>query len=219
MKTFWLILAAAPMLALNAQTNLPAPEFSTATNAAAVDTSTNKPVLERPPLHINSDVGYFDLKNRVFVYTNRVVVTDLHSMKLTCEVLTVEAPQMKDGKFYQATADGNVVMDFVDEKGQNNHATADKAVYTDSITNWISGSITNSTTNNIVILTGNPVVTNMQGTIRGDPIIWDRIQQTVFAKNQETDVHLTGTNGPNFLPNSGPAKTNSPHAKPGGTAK
>jgi lipopolysaccharide transport protein LptA len=218
MKTFWLILVAAPVLALNAQTNLPALEVSAVTNPAAATTSTNKPVLERPPLHINSDAGYFDLKNRVFVYTNRVVVTDLHS-KLTCEVLTVEAPQMKDGKFYQATADGNVVMDFVDEKGQNNRATADKAVYTDSITNWISDSITNSTTNNIVILTGSPVVTNMQGIIRGDPIIWDRIKQTVFAKNQETDIHLTGTNGPNFLGNSGPAKTNSPHAKPGATPK
>jgi lipopolysaccharide transport protein LptA len=218
MNTFWLLLAAAPGLALNAQTNLPAPEFPAATNAAAANVSTNKPARERPPLDIVSDSGYFDLKNRVFIYTNHVLVTD-PQMKLTCEVLTVEAPQTTNGKYNRVTAERNVVMDFRDDKGRNNHATADKAVYTDSITNSITGSVTNSITNNVVILTGNPVVTNLDGMMRGDPIVWDRIKNTVFTKDQETTIHQTGTNAPNFLGGFGPAKTNAPQAKPGGTPK
>ena len=126
---------------------------------------------------------------------------------------------MKSGKFNQGTAAGNVVMDFLDDKGQNNRVTAEKAVYTDSVTNWISGGITNWLTNNIVILTGNPVVTNAEGTHRGDPIIWDRIKNTVLSKNQETSIHTTGTNAPNLLGGFGPTKTNSPRAKPDTTPK
>jgi lipopolysaccharide export system protein LptA len=142
---------------------------------ALVGTATNGPTL------IQSDAGQFFLKSNVFVYRGNVRV-DNPRMKLTCALLTVEAPKVDTGKFNRATAETNVVIDWMDDKGPN-HATSDKAVYTYTLTNTSTTPEEHWETNNFVVLTGNPVVTNVDGTYRADPIVWDRINDVITSTN------------------------------------
>jgi hypothetical protein len=89
----------------------------------------------------------------------------------------------------------NVVIDWVDDRGTN-HATADKAVYTYVITNLSeTPDIKRFETNAMVVLTGNPIVSGAQGTFRGDPIYWDRINGTITSPNMlRMTVNPTETN-------------------------
>lgn len=144
-------------LVLRAQTNTAS---STATNSARVP-RTNAPT-EIRPTEIQSLSSVFFLRSNVFVYRGDVRV-DNPQMKLTCDLLTIEAPKLAPpGKFNRATAETNVVIDWVDDKGTN-HATSDKAVYTYVITNVVqAGEAPHLDTNAPVVLTGNPVVTNSE---------------------------------------------------------
>jgi lipopolysaccharide transport protein LptA len=179
-------------LALRSQTNAPDSEAA--------------PVAKEPraPTEITSDSGQFNLKSNIFVYTGNVRVND-PKLKLLCETMTIEAPKLPQGKFNRMTAVSNVVIDFLDDKGQPNHATADRAVYTESIIN--------SLTNKMVVLTGSPVVTNLQGALRGDLIEWNLLTDEMKVLNEKTTIHQTGTNGANFFESLTPQGTNSPKPK------
>jgi len=114
---------------------------------------------------------------------------------------------MTDGKFNRATALTNVVIDWVDEQGAN-HATSDKAVYTYVLTNSATSPPEHWETNATVVLTGEPVVTNSSGTLQGDPIIWDRINDTITSPHMvRTTVNQSGTNKSSLF-GPPPAKTN-----------
>lgn len=165
-------LALAGGLAIAAQTNNPAAPTE---SPALVGTATNTPTL------ITSQSGQFFLKSNVFVYRGNVRV-DNPQMKLTCELLTVEAPKVGEGKYNRATAETNVVIDWIDSQGPN-HATAEKAVYTYTLTNTALPPAEHWETNAFVVLTGNPVVTNRQQTFRADPIVWDRINDVITSSN------------------------------------
>jgi lipopolysaccharide export system protein LptA len=189
MKLFWLILAAAPVLALNAQTNLPAPEFSVATNAAVATASTNTPPRERPPIDIIAEHGDFDLKNRIGVYTGNVRVTD-PQMKLTCEVLTASVPT-NGGRMDSIVAERNVKIDGEDDKGRPVRVVSDKAVY--------SYKVLNSVTNETITLTGNVFVDSAMFKGTGDPLVWDRINNTIHGENMRMQIQpetKAGTNAP-----------------------
>ena len=97
-------------------------------------------------------------------------------MKLTCEKLVADVPAA-GGHVNHIVADTNVVIDFLDDKGNTNHATGDKAVYVYSE----QGGVTNET----VTLTGNPQMENAQGTLTGDVIVWDRLNNHFSALNQK----------------------------------
>jgi len=144
--------------------NLPAQ-----TNASAV------PKPPRAPTIINSDHGSFDLTARRAIYRGNVRVDD-PQMKLTCEQLTADLPQT-GGHIDHLVALTNVVMDSVDDKGQTNHATSDKAVYDYKV----AGGVTNET----VTLTGNAKVENAQVWLTGEPIVWDRANNSMHAENQK----------------------------------
>jgi len=161
------------VFALAAQTNSQ-PGASTQ-SPALVGTATNGPTT------IQSDAGQFFLRSNVFVYRGDVRV-DNPQMKLSCQLLTVEAPKMGTGKFNRATAETNVVIDWTDDKGPN-HATADRAVYTYSLTNTAAAPDVRWETNAFVVLTGNPVFTNSQQTVHADPIVWDRINDVIYSTN------------------------------------
>jgi lipopolysaccharide transport protein LptA len=194
MKKSWpILLVLLAALALRAQTNAP-------------DAASAAPVQKEPraPTEISSDSGQFNLKSNIFVYTGNVHVND-PKLKLLCEIMTVEAPKLVEGKFNRMTAVSNVVIDFLDEKGQPNHATADRAVYTESITN--------SFTNKVVVLTGSPVVTNLQGALRGDLIEWNLLTDEMKVLNEKTTIHQSGTNGANFFETLTTPGTNSPKSK------
>ncbi|MDD5139286.1 MAG: LptA/OstA family protein [Verrucomicrobiales bacterium] len=161
------------------------------------DADTPKP--PRPPTLINSDSADFDLTARRAVYRGNVRVDD-PQMTLTCELLTADLPHT-GGLMKHIVAETNVVIDSVDEKGQTNHATSDKAIYDYNVQDGV--------TNETVTLTGNAKMENSQGTLTGEPIVWDRAKNRLTATNQKMVFNqniassLTNTNAP-------AAKTNLP---------
>ena len=180
---------------------------STMTQAPAlVGTATNGQTI------IRSHQSEIFMKSNVYVWSEAVRV-DNPQMQLKCERLTVEAPKMDSslGKYNRATAETNVVIDWLDDKGATNHATADKAVYTYIMTNLAVLPAVQWQTNALVVLTGNPTVSNAQGVIREDPLIWDRIRDVIYSTNggfKETTINPTSTNAPGLF------DTTSPKSKP-----
>jgi lipopolysaccharide transport protein LptA len=174
---------------------------------------TTAPKPPRAPTIITSERADFDLAGRHAIYRGNVRVDD-PQMKLTCEELTADLPQ-SGGHIDHLVALTNVVMDSVDDKGQTNHATSDKAVYDYNVVNGV--------TNEIVTLTGNAKVESSEDTMTGEPIIWDRVNNTIHAENEKIILHqsfanaLVNTNAPAAKTNlpAGPAdlpltKTNYP---------
>jgi lipopolysaccharide transport protein LptA len=166
---------------------------------------TNIAVAPKPPhasTLIDSVSADFDLTARRAVYRGKVRVND-PQMKLTCEELTADLPQV-GGHIDHLVALTNVVMDSVDEKGQTNHATSDKAVYIYNVVNGV--------TNETVTLTGNAKVESAQGWMTGEPIIWDRAKNSMHAENQQMQLRQNITTAPvNTNPPAG--QTNFPAAK------
>jgi len=154
---------------------------------------------------LSDNGGDFYYKIKTYIYRGNVRVLN-PQMKLTCELLTIESPEMKEGKFNRATAETNVVIDWVDDNGTN-HATADKAVYTYSLTNLATLPETRFETNALVVLSGHPYVTNKIGTWNGDPIIWDRIKDVISTPGFQKSV-INQTNNPGMFGPESP-KTNS----------
>src|ERR1017187_569586 len=172
MKLFWIILTAVPVFALNAQTNPPAPEISAAKIAALAATSTNATPRERQPIDIEAEHGDFDLKNHIGIYSGNVRVT-APQMKLTCDVLTAVAPT-NDNRIDTIVAERNVKIDGEDNKGRPVRSTSDKVVY--------AYRSSNLTTNETVTWTGNVFVDSAMFKGTGDPLIWDRINNTIHGE-------------------------------------
>jgi len=193
---------------LRSETNKPAAPQTTQTAIARTQTL------------IDSKSMIFNNTTRQVIYSGSVRVDD-PQMKLTCEQLTADFPQA-GGHPDRLVALTNVVMDSVDEKGQTNHATSDRAVY--------SYKVVNGVTNETVTLSGNAKVESAQGWMTGEPIIWDRVNNSMSAMNQRMVLRqniataLVNTNPPaansNLPPaiiqatNPPPAKTNVPPAVP-----
>jgi lipopolysaccharide transport protein LptA len=150
------------------------------------------PKPSRAPTIITSERADFDLAARHAIYRGSVRVDD-PQMKLTCEELTADLPQ-SGGHIDHLVALTNVVMDSVDDKGQTNHATSDKAVYDYNVVNGV--------TNEMVTLTGNAKVESTEDTMTGEPIIWDRVNNKIHAENEKIILHqnlaatLVNTNAP-----------------------
>jgi len=186
---------------LVAQTNAPSgPSQSLALAGTATNAQTE----------IQSDNGgEFYTKLKTYIYRGNVRVDDPR-MKLKCELLTIEAPELLAGKFNRATAETNVVIDWKDENGTN-HATAARAVYTYVITNLASLPEAHWQTNAFVVLTGNPVVVDSRGnTTRWDPIVWDRIHDVISSSNAlDMKINANQTDAPGIfdttLPKDKPA--------------
>jgi lipopolysaccharide transport protein LptA len=161
-----------PPSAMTTPPSLPA--VPVATNGAGSFASTNVPPRERPPTEIFSDSADFNLKTRIAVYTGRVRVVD-PQMKLTCDLLTAKVPE-SGGKIDSIVAEGNVVIDTVDEQGRPIHATSDKAVY--------AYKVENSVTNETVELTGHPCVQSPMGSLTSETVVWDRLNNKFRAVGQ-----------------------------------
>jgi lipopolysaccharide transport protein LptA len=153
----------------------------------------------RAPTIINSDRADFDIAARKAFYYGNVCVDD-PQMKLTCAKMTADLPQT-GGHINRIVAETNVVIDSVDDKGQTNHATSDKAVYFYNVQNGV--------TNETVTLTGNAKVENAQGWLTGEPIIWDRANNMMHAENQKM-LFRQNISDVMMKTNSPTAKTNFP---------
>jgi lipopolysaccharide export system protein LptA len=158
----------------------------------------------RAPTLIHSDSAEFDLNSspRKAFYYGHVRVDD-PQMILTGEKMVADLPQ-SGGHISRIVVETNVVMNFLDDKGKTNHAISDKAVYD----YYVQGKVTNEA----VTLSGHASVTNSDGSwMTGEPIIWDRENNSVHASNEVMSVKqnmsdaMGGTNSP-------PAKTNKPAA-------
>lgn len=167
--------------------------------AAALAAQTNAPAAkaERAPTQIFSDTLEAELKTRTAVYRGNVRVED-PQMKLTCGVLTASMPE--GGKRIESIiAEQKVVVDALDEKGQNSHATAEKLVYTFKVI----GNVTNET----IELSGNPQLTNSQlGRLEGELIIWNKTADKFSVKAPRTSINTGVSNSiPSALtPPAGP---------------
>lgn len=161
---------------------------------------------ERGPTTISADSADFDLTGHEAIYHGHVRVDD-PQMKLACEQLIANMPAA-GGRVNHIVAETNVVIDFVDNKGQTNHMTSEKAVYVYHVENGL--------TNETVTLTGppQPQMENAQGKQSGDVIIWNRVNTNTSARiigNYKVVArqHLNGTaettNPPPFQTRSGAA--------------
>jgi len=184
-KLFILCAVLGVVILLASRWNLPAAETD---SQALLGTSTNRTT-------ITSLQGDFYMRSNVYIYRGDVHV-DNPQMKLRCELLVTEAPKLPtdQGKYDRATATTNVVIDWVDDKGTN-HATAEKAIYTYTLTNTAVAPSIHWETNAFLVLIGDPIVTNVQGVFRSDPIVWDRINDVITTTNfNRTDIYQTPSN-------------------------
>jgi len=116
------------------------------------------PMKSAPSAEIQSKHFYFDANSREAVYESQVVIT-YPKLKLTCERLTISIPANNEHPT-NAVAETNVVIEMLDEKGQTNFVTSDKATY--------AYSVVNSVTNETIIFTG------------GDPMPKAETSQLIF---------------------------------------
>jgi lipopolysaccharide export system protein LptA len=175
----------------------------------AQSAASDSPALSGTPTNgetkiLSDNGGEFYYKLKTYIYRGNVRV-DNPQMKLTCELLTIESPEFEEGKYNRATAETNVVIDWVDEHGTN-HATAAKAVYLYLITNLAKLPEKLYQTNATVVLTGSPFVLFGRDTFKGDPIVWDRIRDVISTTNFQKTTIISNTN---MFDTGVPRKTNS----------
>jgi|SRR5665213_1073467 len=145
------------------------------------------------PTLVNSDSADFDLNTRRAEYHGHVEVID-PKVKLTCDWLVVDLPAA-GAHLSHVSAETNVVIDFLDEKGDKYHVTSDKAVY--------AYNLENAVTNETVTFTGSPKVVTADGTISCEPLIWDRAKgHFKFGGGYQMilNQNLNGGGGTNSLP-------------------
>jgi lipopolysaccharide transport protein LptA len=158
----------------------------------------------RAPTLINSDRADFDLNAtpRKAYYYGHVHVDD-PQMKLTSEKMVADLPE-SGGHISRIVAETNVVIHFLDDKGQTNEAISDKMVYVYNVQGVV--------TNEIVTLTGHASVTNADGSwITGEPIIWDRANNSMHASNEVMSIKQSTSAAMGDV-NSPTSKTNKPAA-------
>jgi len=188
---------------LPAQTNpSPAAKVPAAQNAPAIEPSVptvpNAPMV-KPPAHvlqtrISADRGEFDMAGRQVTYQGHVRVDD-PEMKLTGEWLITDLPQAGE-HVNHIVAETNVVIDFVDDRGQTNHATCARAVY--------SYEVKDGTTNEMVTLSGHAKVENAEFVMIGEPITLNLTTRKITADNPVVTPRQSLLN-PNAGTNSPPA--------------
>ncbi len=109
------------------------------------------------------DTFDYNTKTRAAVYLGHVRATD-PQMNMTSERLVASLPE-KGGKPDHIVAETNVVIDF-NENGQRTHAVGEKAVY--------DLKVAGGTTNEIMQLTGNPILERTNGWLTADLLVMDR---------------------------------------------
>lgn len=158
------------LLAVGAQTNPPL--------------ATESPPAQKPATEIFADHAEFDLKANEARYTGNVRVVN-PVLNVRCDRLTARLPA-DTGHIESIVAEHNVEFDAVDGRGKKIRGTGQKAVYTYKLTDNL--------TNELVELTGNPVLHTDQGTLAGEVIIFDRLTGRITATNPRMKVSQPGLN-------------------------
>lgn len=186
MKRLFILLLAGSCRLAWAQTNAPM------TNMPAVSApATNAP---EQKIDITSDSFRYDGKTSQMIHLGHVIVTDLAKATLHCELLTVDMPT-GGGDPTNIVAETNVVVDLLDERGQTNVVTADKAVYTYGVVN--------SVTNQLLTFSGGdpmPKVVNPQFTATGEPLVYNLITKQFSGEHYHMEFNVKSGNGTNSGP-------------------
>lgn len=176
------------------------------TNHPAAAPATNRPPQrQRGPIIIKATgPSVFDMENHWVTYNENVCVKD-PQMTLTCQWAKAEFSASWD----QATnivAVTNVVVDYIDPKGQKGRALGDKAVYLFQVQNGL--------TNETITLTGNPPEIE-QGPdytnhMTGSQIVYNVLTGRMIVSDS-TIVFWPGTNSPSG--SNSQSQNNLPFAK------
>ena len=151
----------------NAWVKFPAGEIT-----ATLPGSTNAPPQPKPQNATNtfaeifSDEYTFTTNHAEFLRNVRV---EHPQMKVVCGTMNAKFTEANADK--EIVAEQNVVLDLVDAKAQKIHGKGDKAVYTYRVTE--------TATNDIVVLSGNPKLEFERGTWFADVLTLDRVSGTV----------------------------------------
>lgn len=149
--------------------------FVAASGVSALAQTNSVLPMPHGPTRIDSDNADFDMAGHAAVYRGHVRVND-PQMKLTCASLKATLSPT-EGRVNHIVAETNVVIDFVDEKGQRDHVTSDRAIYDYKIQSGV--------TNETVTFLGNAKIENAQTILTGEPIVWNRVDNSVTARNQK----------------------------------
>ncbi len=158
------------------------------------------PTGESQTLTIHSERGRFDMTNYRTIYMGHVRADDPR-MHLTSDWLAADLPHDKYSDSHVVAAT-NVLMVFIDDKGETNHASSDQAIYN----LHVEGGVTNET----VTLTGHAKMWTDKININGEPLVWDLVKQELTSTNWETtfthDIlnNLGGTNAAGHKTNGVP---------------
>jgi lipopolysaccharide transport protein LptA len=158
--------------------------------APATATANTNEMLET---EIFSDHFDFDSKSRTAVYAGNVRVIDPR-MKLTCDTMTGQIGDSTN-RFRHVVAEGNVVIDAVDNEGRPVHATSGKAIYDYRADN----SLTNETVELTVdprVVQGTNSVNSKTNTITAKTIVWDRQRDIIHVEQSKQTVQTLGSQGP-----------------------
>jgi lipopolysaccharide transport protein LptA len=159
----------------------------------------------KSPIEITSRSSEVNLRSNVVVYVGNVRVTEAN-MSLTSEFLVAAMPQ-RGGRIERIQAETNVVINMTDEQGQKIKGGGQRLLYTYRVVD--------SQTNEVVELSGDPIIETPQGSTRADVITYDRLTGQVRFKNPrmhiEAEGGLTNLLSPSNLQ---PARTNKTERKP-----
>ena len=156
---------------------------------------TNATATNTPPTHVFSDGLIYAMKSGQAIYRNHVRIED-PKMKLRAGILTVQLPPegSKVSHLGDSVAEENVIIDFISEKGDTNHAIGDKAVY--------KYQVTGNLTNEIMELSGHPRLDITNGWMTADIFSFDRLQDKIRGIGS---YHFHSSANTQFGP-AGPAK-------------
>jgi lipopolysaccharide transport protein LptA len=204
MKTLLLLCSLFAAVAAWAE-DAPAPAAATTNKLSAAADPANALRGLRGNLTIESRSSMFDLKSNQVVYLGEVCVV-ASNMVMRCDYLTSAMPA-RGGRIERVVARTNVVIDMTSDKGDKLRATGEQAVY--------SYSVVEGRTNEVIELTGNPLLDNPQGTMAGDIISYDLLTSQVHAVNQRMVVRQGLGTSTNTVPlrklgTHAPPATNSP---------
>jgi len=144
-----------------------------------------------------SDHFYFSgTTSRQLVYYGNVWVTNSQG-KLTCGRLTLDLPpeNSKDERPTNVLAETNVVIDYI-KNGRTNHVTCDKMINVYRVVNAV--------TNDTFTFTGHARVSNGNGWMSGEPLVYDNVTGHFTGTGIETHFSLPSTsdNGTNASTNN-----------------
>jgi lipopolysaccharide export system protein LptA len=129
----------------------------------------------------------YSLKSDTAQFEGHVRV-DHPRMQVTCEQMRVDLPS-GSAKPQRMSAERNVVFDLTDNKGQKVRGKGEQALYTYGITA--------TATNDLLELTGDPVLETTNGTFRNKIIILDHASNKIYAPGKyhvRGSVPVTNTN-------------------------